>query len=371
MKLISLAGTVLLAFVALEPAAQAQRVNFTYTGTLVTFTVPATGLYQILAFGAQGGTGTYDNFIGAGGLGAESGGDFALMAGESLQIAVGGVGSDSGGAGAGGGGGSFVVGPGNTPLVIAGGGGGGAGDGDGPLPGGGGLTGPDGSCFLMDAEAPVSSSLVSSSLVSSSAPVIGRWVIGRGAGSPGGGSPTRHDGSTFQFPASCTGGTGGNGGPGGGGERGGGGGGGFLSAGGNGNPVVSVATGGGAFPTLMGGFSGGGFGGGGGADLAAGGGGGYSGGGGGCCQISGGIFPGGGGGSFDSGIDQILVADLQTGNGEVVISAVFLGTPGPNCYREVVSALALQYGDLAAAAALLGYSRVHVLRNNITTYCAR
>ena len=30
------------------------RSIFTYTGSLVTFTVPATGLYQILAFGAQG-----------------------------------------------------------------------------------------------------------------------------------------------------------------------------------------------------------------------------------------------------------------------------------------------------------------------------
>ncbi len=322
MKLISLAGTALLAFVALEPAAQAQRVNFTYTGTLVTFTVPATGLYQILAFGAQGGSGTYPfypYYVGAGGLGAESGSDFTLTAGESLQIAVGGAGSDNATGGGGGGGGSFVVGPGNTPMVIAGGGGGGGASAPfGPNPGGGGLTGPDG-------------------------------------------------GGSSSFP----GGMDGNGGAGGGFIGGGGGGGGFLSAGGNGTfDLMVTATGGGAFPNLTGGLSDGGFGGGGGADLAAGGGGGYSGGGGGLGMQDSSIAPGGGGGSFNSGIDQILVADLQTGNGEVVISVVFLGTPGPNCYREVVSALTLQYGDLATAAAVLGYSRVHLLGKNIAAYCA-
>jgi hypothetical protein len=109
--------------------ARARRAKFTYTGRIVTFTVPKTATYRILAFGAQGGAGrcfagplTCPNF-GAGGRGAEVGGDFSLNAGEILQIAVGG----EGGAGSvgGGGGGSFVVGPGNVPLVIAGGGGGG------------------------------------------------------------------------------------------------------------------------------------------------------------------------------------------------------------------------------------------------------
>lgn len=124
MKPISLAGTALLALLALEPAAHAQRVNFTYEppGSIVTWAVPATGLYQITAYGAQGG-----NTIGAdtgGGLGAQIGGDFKLTAGEVLQIAVGGAG-EPGPVVGGGGGGSFVVGPDNTPLVIAGGGGGG------------------------------------------------------------------------------------------------------------------------------------------------------------------------------------------------------------------------------------------------------
>jgi hypothetical protein len=56
MKMLLLAGTALLGLAASEPAAHAQRVNFTYTGKLVTWTVPETGTYQILAFGAQGGS---------------------------------------------------------------------------------------------------------------------------------------------------------------------------------------------------------------------------------------------------------------------------------------------------------------------------
>jgi hypothetical protein len=145
MKMLLLAGTALLAFAASVPAARAQRVNFTYTGELVTWTVPETGTYQIIAFGAQGGscTAPATGSVGAGGLGAEIGGDFVLSKGEVLQVAVGGAGEDNCAAG---GGGSFVVGPNNTPLVIAGGGGGGGfyeptqiG-----VPGGDGLTGTDG-----------------------------------------------------------------------------------------------------------------------------------------------------------------------------------------------------------------------------------
>ena len=62
---------------------------------------------------------------------------------------------------------------------------------------------------------------------------------------------------------------------------------------------------------------GGGFGGGG--EDRGGGGGGCRGGGGGFGGNLGG-GNGGGSGSFDAGIDQILVADFQTGNGEVVIT---------------------------------------------------
>jgi hypothetical protein len=116
-----LAGIAFLGFASSVSAAHAMPFDFTYSGGLVDFSVPATGDYQILAFGAQGGSATSGSLIGVGGLGAQIGGDFRLTVGEILQIAVGGAGGDNGG----GGGGSFVVGPGNTPLVIAGGGGGG------------------------------------------------------------------------------------------------------------------------------------------------------------------------------------------------------------------------------------------------------
>jgi hypothetical protein len=44
---------------------------------------------------------------------------------------------------------------------------------------------------------------------------------------------------------------------------------------------------------------------------------------------AGGSDPGGGGGSFDGGTDQILVADFQTGNGEVVITELAAAVPEP------------------------------------------
>jgi hypothetical protein len=56
MRRLLLAATAFLGLAASEPAAHAQRVDFTYTGKLVTWTVPETGTYQIIAFGAQGGS---------------------------------------------------------------------------------------------------------------------------------------------------------------------------------------------------------------------------------------------------------------------------------------------------------------------------
>ena len=268
MKFLLLAGTAFLGLAASGSVAGAGPIDFTYTGSLVDFTVPTAGTYQLLAFGAQGGGGPIPSTTG--GQGAEIGGDFGLTAGETLQIAVGGAGMNLEG-GSGGGGGSFVVGPGNTPLVIAGGGGGGyLGLGQ------GGLTGPDG---------------------------------GNGGGGAGG--------------------TGGNGGGGAlsTGRSSGGGGGGFFSAGGNGKMPGNVGTGGGAFPELTGGVFGGGFGGGGGGIASAtGGGGGYSGGGG-SYALPGGVPGGGGGGSFDAGTDQILVPGIQSGDGEVVITQVAAPEP--------------------------------------------
>ena len=77
-----------------------------YTGGIYDYIVPATGLYNILAFGAQGGA-SYS----PPGLGAEVGGYVTLDKGTVLAIVVGGAGEPLGvpsGAGGGGGGGSFV-----------------------------------------------------------------------------------------------------------------------------------------------------------------------------------------------------------------------------------------------------------------------
>jgi hypothetical protein len=142
MKRLMLAGTAFLGLAAAGSATNATVFDFDYTGSLVNFAIPTTGAYQILAFGAQGGNSEIRaGSFGVGGLGAEIGGDFHLTAGETLQIAVGGIGG-SGSGGGGGGGGTFVVGPDNAPLVIAGAGGGGGIAGTTPLPSQGGLTGP-------------------------------------------------------------------------------------------------------------------------------------------------------------------------------------------------------------------------------------
>jgi hypothetical protein len=128
MKRLLLTGLLLLTVATLGSTAHAQRFEFDYTSSLVTFTVPINGIYQIVAFGAQGGDGHGGSASGgsetaAGGRGADVGGNFNLTAREVLQIAVGGMGASEFLFAGGGGGGSFVVGPGNAPLVVAGGGG--------------------------------------------------------------------------------------------------------------------------------------------------------------------------------------------------------------------------------------------------------
>ncbi len=276
---LSAGATVLvLALAGTAPAHAAPVLTDTTPGP-TNFTAGAGGIYDIVAYGAQGGAG--DGF--PGGKGAEWGGEFALTAGERLSIIVGGQGGNGEYAG-GGGGGSFVIAPNGTPtglpLVIAGGGGGAGSF------GGGGAGGAN-----------------------------------AGAGSHGGGG----------------GGTGGHGGAGGG-NDGGGGGGGFLSAGGNGSGSGGQggAGGGGAggggfvgvFGILGGGVGGiGGAGGGGssGGGGGGGGGGGYNGGGGGGSSSGGGGGGGGGGSylapSFIAG-SSIENAGVRTGNGEVLISFV-------------------------------------------------
>jgi hypothetical protein len=97
MNRLLLAGPAFLGRAGSESVARATPFDFIYTGSLVDFTVPTTDTYQILALGAQGGSGTFcvvTCFVGAGGRGAEIGGDFSLTAEEILEIAVGGAGGD-------------------------------------------------------------------------------------------------------------------------------------------------------------------------------------------------------------------------------------------------------------------------------------
>jgi hypothetical protein len=103
----------------------------TVTGGIQEWTVPATDNYTIQASGARGGDGV--GLSASGNMGAIMQGDFALTAGDVLNIVVGqngGSGVGNSNCGGGGGGGSFVYtgSIGGTGLLIAaGGGGGGAG----------------------------------------------------------------------------------------------------------------------------------------------------------------------------------------------------------------------------------------------------
>ena len=146
---------------ALGAASPVRAETFSTPGEY-SYVAPTTGVYDITAFGAQGGGGGQGPLCspangcspGVGGLGAEIGGSIHLTAGTTLTVIVGGQGAfgsgvaDQGGGG-GGGGGSFVF-LGAQPLVVAGGGGG-AGGFQGPLgfgsnggPGGVGGAGGDG-----------------------------------------------------------------------------------------------------------------------------------------------------------------------------------------------------------------------------------
>ncbi|MEZ7900945.1 MAG: hypothetical protein QMC34_03465, partial [Flavobacteriales bacterium] len=247
--------------------------------------VPVTGNYSIDVFGAQGGTGGGN----AGGLGANMTGEFALTAGQVIQIIAGQIGVLNAGSGSNdsgpGGGGSFVVdlATGN-PIIIAGAGGGGGRlspgsdgvttetgtDGNGTNPGLGGLNGGGGGS--------------------------GRDGLAGNGMTPGG------NGSSCSYGA---------------------GGAGFFSRGGyncsGSAPLIAgfeFASGamGGTGDVARGGTDGG-FGGGAGSGHRASGGGGYSGGGG-----NGSSEGGGAGGSFNSGTNQTNTAGVNSGNGLVTIT---------------------------------------------------
>ena len=102
-----------------------QNIDFNYSGSIVQWTAPQTGSYQITAYGAQGG-----GDWGFGGSGAIMRGTFHLNQGNVLNILVGGQGAGGGSDYANnyyspsGGGGSFVAGvdrlPPNDPRLGSG-----------------------------------------------------------------------------------------------------------------------------------------------------------------------------------------------------------------------------------------------------------
>ena len=116
----------LVVLMATAPSAAAQVWSFSHTGNIVTWTVPESGTYRVIATGAQGASANPSH---VGGRGARIEGEFDFVAGQVLQIAVGGQGTashvliDNAGNG-GGGGGTFLVSDDDSPLLIAGGGGG-------------------------------------------------------------------------------------------------------------------------------------------------------------------------------------------------------------------------------------------------------
>jgi hypothetical protein len=115
----------LLAMASMVSAAYSQ--TFSYSGSIADWTVPATGIYTIEAYGARGGS----NIDYTGGSGAKMSGAFYLTEGTSIKILAGGVGQTyppSDGCNTGGGGGTFVWKHSGSDLLIAAGGGGGAGN---------------------------------------------------------------------------------------------------------------------------------------------------------------------------------------------------------------------------------------------------
>lgn len=255
-----------LALGALGSAVSARADDFFYTGGFQTYLVPTTGIYTISAWGAQGGNG--------GGLGAEMSGDFSLTAGQTISIAVGGMGESPGAyTGGGGGGGTFIT-VGSLALLVAGGGGG---------------------------------------IYGTNPPQTGASASNSGSSGGLGGTTDSNGGA-------------------------GGGGGGFSSNGGNGadGRFSAGGFGGSSFGNGLAGGSGsggngsGGFGGGGGAggSSGGGGGGGYNGGAGANSMV--GSYAGFGGGSVDNGISLIANSAVRSGDGFAQITPQ--GIPEPSTF---------------------------------------
>ncbi len=255
------------AHAGVAPATQ----TFTYTGGKQSFTIQTAGTYDVVAFGAQGGSGLVNPiFSVAGGLGAELGGDFKFNVGDVLSILVGQQGSGLNQAGGGGGGSSVIS---STAFVIAGGGGG--------------------------------SGFVRAGTGGNALTVNTNSSSGLNGGTAGGeGGSFGHGGLTSL----------------------GGGGGGYNFAGtggGAGAALIGTAAGGTGLGGGAGGYGGGGGGGVGPLAIQSGGGGGGYGGGGGGSSDGGG---GGGGGSFFNGdqtnADYVSVSDENAGNGLVELTLV-------------------------------------------------
>jgi hypothetical protein len=260
-------------FATTSVKSQLVTLTYSYTGSIVNFTVPANlcgGVMTIDARGAQGGS-VNVNCSALGGLGARMAGVVTVTPNQVLSILVGQMGFTNG-SDAGGGGGSFIA-TGTVPLVVAG--------------GGGGASNNIGSCGSNLAG--LNATINGTATASANGAVLG-GVNGNGGGASSG--------------SGC-------------------GGGGFFTSGtlgagsttGNGKSFLLGGAGGTGNNNNHGGFGGGGCGwftGGNG-----GGGGGYSGG------ATSGNQPftgGGGGGSFNAGTSQTNTAAFNTGNGLVIIT---------------------------------------------------
>lgn len=284
---VNLKGQISASFVSMRPQIQSQvNINFAYSGTIVNWTVPATGQYILSADGAQGGS--------SGGFGAKIKGTFNLTQGHILQILVGQSPTS------GGGGGSFIYNSTNSTLLI-GAGGGGAG------------------ANMSYTQASIGTAGYSGY---GSGSYGSNYAGGGGLNGGGGGAGSASDNST-------SGGAGGNGSNGGNtvgsSNNCGAGGAGFLGNGGN--PASSTGLGGYKWSSGMIGGGNGGFGGGGNTSTGGGfgGGGGYSGGGGGGWTNTWVTAYGGGGGSFNGGTNQINSVG-NTGNGSVIITTSISST---------------------------------------------